>query len=171
MEKKYYTPSLDDLREGYEFEYQVYEEEKDEYTDEWETMIFDSRAGLGHDMTHSFSDGRVRVPYFDMDQLKNEGWLSSKFVDRSYGWISMEFLEKESSRNFKPGPDSWCADCSYITYYVGFYKGYGVGQSPIKVLKQTTGGFAGGEKLETIFYGDCLTVNEFRTLCKWLKIK
>lgn len=61
QEINYYTPTLYDLREGFKFELQVYDEETDEYIDEWEQHEFDVRSGLDHDEYHTFTDGRVRA--------------------------------------------------------------------------------------------------------------
>ena len=165
---KYYTPKIEDLFEGYEFEYQEYDEEKDEYTDNWIKSGFDSRAGLGHDLTHAFNEGRVRVSFLTVEQLIENGWKRSNFVSGKSTRDSNEYLEKESARNFKPGPDAMCFDCQYVTYYFGITRHVGF---PITIVKKTTGGFAGGEIIQTIFYGYLATMNEFRQVCKWLKLK
>lgn len=164
---KYYTPKIEDLFEGYEFEYQEYDEEKDEYVDNWIKSGFDSRAGLGHDLTHVFNEGRVRVPYLRKERLLLDGWAESNFKEK-YNRLQMKYLQKESSRNFKADPNAMCSDCKYATYYLGItrYADY-----PIKIIKETTGGFFGGERLETLFYGYIPTINEFKVICKWLKIK
>lgn len=60
-EQTYYVPELKDLREGFKFELQVYDEATDEYIDEWEEHEFDVRSGLGHDEYHTFTEGRVRA--------------------------------------------------------------------------------------------------------------
>lgn len=67
-QNQYYTPTLNDLREGFKFELQVYDYDTDDYIDEWEQHEFDVRSGLGHDEYHTFTEGRVRaltqeVPY------------------------------------------------------------------------------------------------------------
>lgn len=76
-EIKYYTPKISDLFDGYEFEYQEYDEIKDDYNDNWIETTFDSRCGLGHDLTHQFSEGTVRCKYLTKEQIKKEGWIYS----------------------------------------------------------------------------------------------
>ena len=164
---KYYTPKIEDLFEGYEFEHQEYDEFIDTYTGSWVKSGLDSRAGLGHDLTHAFNAGRVRVPYLTKEELLNNGWTESSFKEK-YSHLRMIFLEKESSRNFKPGPDAMCSDCQYVTYYLGITK---YSDYPIKIIKKTTGGFFGGERIETLFYGYLPTMNEFIQVCNWIKLK
>lgn len=60
-EQTYYVPELKDLREGFKFELQVYDEATDKYIDEWEEHTFDVRSGLGHDEYHTFTEGLVRA--------------------------------------------------------------------------------------------------------------
>src|ERR1044072_6034361 len=72
---KYYIPKIEDLFEGYEFEYQYYDVQKDEYIDLWINTVFDSRSGLGHDLTHQFNEGTVRVLYLTKQQIEKEGWV------------------------------------------------------------------------------------------------
>lgn len=72
--KEYYTPSLDDLVEGYEFEIQVYDEDKDEYKDEWRKEKFDVCCGLGYDNYATFCEGHVRTQHLTPAQIEAEGW-------------------------------------------------------------------------------------------------
>lgn len=72
--EKYYTPRIEEFHDGFEFEYNVYNEEIDEFTNMWEKSKFDSRSGLGHDMTHFLNDGQVRVKYLDQEDIESLGW-------------------------------------------------------------------------------------------------
>lgn len=77
---KYHIPKESELFEGYKFELQVYDYDTDEYKDEWEPQEFDIRAGLGHDEYHTFTEGRVRVPFITPDQVFECGWNPLEYL-------------------------------------------------------------------------------------------
>jgi hypothetical protein len=166
MEKnKYYTPKIENLFEGYEFEYQEYDYDKDEYSDQWVKMRFDSRVGLGHDLTHTFNEGRVRVPFLNQEQLESEGWIFKEYVKNPFVKRHHLFEKKslESEKGLMDGYDT--------IYSLKCLLDYPYMEIPMVMHLHTEGGFFGGVTHDgIIFDGRCPTINEFRTVCKWLKI-
>ena len=146
---KYYTPKIEDLFEGYEFEHQEYDEFVDVYTDNWVKSGFDSRGGLGHDLTHDFNDGRVRVPYLSKEQIEAEGW---KYLGGFWWeWPIKDsiYVEEFSNRT--------------LDFRLNF-------SSPDKYLIMEAYE-RNSFDWERVFAGPCPTVNELRTLQRWFKIK
>jgi hypothetical protein len=76
-EIKYYTAKESDFQEGLEFEYNEYDEEKDEFTGNWIKSYFDLRCGLGHDMTHFLHDGQIRIKCLDKKDIEDLGWVNT----------------------------------------------------------------------------------------------
>jgi hypothetical protein len=77
-ENKYYTPEIYEFHDGFEYEYNEYNEEEDEFTGRWISTKFDSRCGLGHDQNHFLSDGQIRVKYLDKEDIEAEGFTYKK---------------------------------------------------------------------------------------------
>jgi len=73
-ENKYYIPLTDEFHENFEFEYNEYDENKDEYTDNWIKTKFDIRSGLGHDLNHQLHENQIRVKYLDKSDLESLGF-------------------------------------------------------------------------------------------------
>ena len=69
MENKYFTPSIEDIKVGYECE-------KEDLLKGWKTFIFDAKAIRDY-MNCSmvdYQDDFFRVPYLTKEQLEAEGW-------------------------------------------------------------------------------------------------
>jgi hypothetical protein len=75
----YFIPKIEDLKENYQFEYQEYDEELDIFKDNWIKTNFDSREGLGHDLTYQFQSENVRCEFLTKEQIENESW---KFTEQ-----------------------------------------------------------------------------------------
>lgn len=85
MENKYYTPTIEELKEGFRYLQEIYDEEKDEYTGKYKVNIFDVRSGLGHDDYHTFTEGRVLCKYLDKQDIKDLGFVQClKSYDYTY---------------------------------------------------------------------------------------
>ena len=150
MKDNYYIPNITDFIDGFEFEYQEYNEKLDCYTDNWIKTKFDSRCGLGDNLTHQFHESTIRTSFLTKEDIINNGWIyretgRSKFYKRSsiteylldYNFNSKTlFIEK-----FNKGEDD---DLFYYPY-------------------------AGAEY---IFVGDCKCINDFKQITnKFLKIQ
>jgi hypothetical protein len=161
MENKleHYIPKIEDLFEGYEFEYQEYDYEKDEYIDNWIKGGFDSTGGLGHDLTHTFNEGRVRVPYLTKEQIVAEGWVYTGEVKGP--WYNESTFEKkdfDSKKGIMDGYDTkYILKCYLKIPYVDI---------PLTIHQYTEGGFMGGVHVDgNIFVGNCCaSINEFRKI-------
>lgn len=80
-EDKYYTPEIDEFFDKFEFEYKEYLEESDEYSNRWITSKFDTRSGLGHEITHQLYEETLRVKYLDKEDLIELGFNPVKDVE------------------------------------------------------------------------------------------
>ena len=87
---KYHIPKEEELFDGYEFELQVYDYKNYEYIDEWEKNVFDVRSGLEHDEYHTFTEGRVRVEKFSLEQLIPLGYTIHTNNKGTYSWAQRE---------------------------------------------------------------------------------
>lgn len=139
--EKYFVPKLEDLREGYVYEYQEYDEEIDNYIDKWNKSIFDSRNGLGHDLEHTFREGKVRVPYLSKEQIEAEGWIPI-----TEGNI-----------------DQWYRDDKHLA--LKLY--YNLGPKQDKIIIRIWQEISHGNQL---FLGECKCINTFRYICKLIGI-
>jgi hypothetical protein len=143
MENKYYVPELKDFYPGFE-----YEQYAPGTGDDWKKETF----GLWAEETRfiravyekGYESGWIRVPYLTKGQIEAEGWT---YTGRT---IDMWF-EKEGS--FEIG--SWTSykiRIHYGTDHRLFINAVDVGNE------------------ESIFQGECKSINEFRTIMRWLKL-
>lgn len=92
--KKYYIPEIEDFHEGLEFEENIYDENLDEFTGKWEKHIFDSRGGLGNELTHVLEDRQLRVKYLDQEDIEDfdfSYWTDSHGYWRCFKTISVKW--------------------------------------------------------------------------------
>jgi len=131
MDDKYFVPDIEDLRIGYEFEFQGIPKG-------WHKMIFkedDSLIVMKYNI-EKLSDA-IRVPYLTKEQIEAEGWKE----------ISKYNYEKINSN---------------ITAYYGDDHYLWI-MHPGKTI-------LGEDYLANSFKGECKSINEFRYICKLLKI-
>jgi hypothetical protein len=70
MENKYFTPDIEDMSIG--CEYELYHQE-----DGWKKVIFSAWENFNYDaFIHCLKDKEVRVPYLTKELIENEGWHS-----------------------------------------------------------------------------------------------
>ncbi len=72
--EKYYTPQIEELKEGFRYLSEIYNEEKDEYTGKYEVKFFSARSGIGHDDYCTFTEGRVKVKLLDKEDIASCGF-------------------------------------------------------------------------------------------------
>ena len=160
MQNKYYTPDLEDLRIGYEFEfYQGYssesdykpntENEKEEY---WKKDIFtkddalshnDYNAGYFAELIKDTERGYIRVPYLTKEQIEKEGWQYPFTIDISI--LDRIELVKDIDN-----------DRIILRYNI---------ENKNLILQQKY-----HKDTPILFNGFCKSINEFRTIMKLLKI-
>lgn len=147
MENKYYTPSIEDIRVGYELEYHNWSrDERGEPKlnfDRWESTIL-KEGNVSTFMKYGITKG-VRVPYLTKEQIEKEEW---KQVNNLRGNIESYLTDKKDyDCYFKKG---WCLlhynklNTIEVSYTAGIY--------PIQIL----------------YVGKCPSINEFRTITKLL---
>ena len=67
---KYYIPKIEDLFDGYEFEYQVHNREENEWITVWTHHKFNIQNSFDdNNIWKALIHGRVRVEYFNLQQL------------------------------------------------------------------------------------------------------
>lgn len=154
MENKYYTPAIEDLHVGYEYEYRVGKN----YA--WNTgKIFDlytDRDGYGiYEVEEYLGEGNIRTPYLTKEQIEAEGWmLKAKSIDL---WFESD-IEKASRLQELYG---------YKCYKL--YLNYGLHDHKI-IIKGDFNGGSNFDNSDTLFEGFCPSINEYRTICKLLNI-
>jgi hypothetical protein len=68
MKNKYFTPDIEDMSVGYEYE--LYHQE-----DGWKKVIFSAWENFNYDaFIYCLKDKEVRVPYLTKEQIEGEGW-------------------------------------------------------------------------------------------------
>lgn len=87
----YFIPKIEDLKENYQFEYQEYDEELDIFKDNWIKTNFDSREGLGHDLTYQFQSENVRCEFLTKEQIENEGWKFTQQIGNTLFFKKKDF--------------------------------------------------------------------------------
>lgn len=75
MENKYFTPNIEDIRIGYEFEWKKVPTE--DFS--WEKDIMNGSKLIAF-LTWGISPDRIRVPYLTKEQIEVEGWEFPTFT-------------------------------------------------------------------------------------------
>jgi hypothetical protein len=141
---KYFVPDIEDLCIGYELEMnwnRAYEEKWVPIKISIQDEEFTYTDEIS-DIVNALDDGmsEARVPYLTKEQIKNEGW---KLVWND-GNDGIEVFNFEK--------DKWILDFS--VGYSGKTNHILIGTSPTSIF----------------FRGECKSINEFRYICKLLKI-
>jgi len=136
----YFIPKIEDLKENYQFEYQEYDEELDIFKDNWIKTNFDSREGLGHDLTYQFQSENVRCEFLTKEQIKAEGW--KEIFNRHDGFGKYSYFQKGTT---------------HITFQEK--------EHLIEIHNDED-----YDEHKTWYNGKCRCINEFRTICKLLEI-
>ena len=141
---KYFTPSIEDIRVGYELEVYYKHFFSDKPTEEgWENHIVRLETLILY--AGEVKKGVARVPYLTKEQIEKEGWeYMSKSVDiwfkkegsfEMYGWTARKVV------------------CHY-----------GLHDKKLTIYADDTG------TDHHIFQGQCKDINTFRYICKLLGI-
>ncbi len=147
-ENKYYTPEIEDLHVGYEVE--SYEWSRDEAGvealnyDRWVSTKLDERR-IETILKYKNLSG-IRVPYLTKEQIEAEGWEIEEGHTGQFYRKKGEFeIYRMSHYNTKTGDE----------------------ELELKLLIYTIQ----NEQSVFLYKGDYKSINEFRTLMKWLNIK
>lgn len=143
-QNKYYTPEIEDLRVGYEYEFRYDEKHT------WQKETIDICPQLDHeqfDWVYGLLEkNNLRVPYLTKEQIVDEGWeLTTIGAHFKCGFVYSKISEDVEYRlNFE--------HCGYKKNLI----------TVIKVVNKDT--------LVSIFQGDCKSINELRIVEKLLNI-
>ena len=151
MENKYYTPTLDDIRLGYEYEIN--------YSGYWKKLVitdfYTDGYGLGdvQEVVAKINNNpnQIRIPYLTKEQIIAEGWELTNVLEE----------DDEGKDIFSTGFEKYINDDNWyslvlkdnkIIIYKSWYRN--------NVCRLT----------RTVYYGKCPSINEFRTITKLLNI-
>jgi len=145
MKNKYFTPNIEDLYVGYECEIKEVVEDsntKSGYNLEWVPYII----GINNIGTSDIkvNSGSIRTPYLSEEQIINEGW-THHYDDFTFGVFWKEIDE------------NWDYSLEYDYTYHRLLITI-ISKDDMKILS-------------TKFSGECKSINELRTIFKFLKIK
>lgn len=153
-DQKYFTPAIEDLRVGYEFE-KIHSFQKKTWTKDAISEFYFFPKGDGTvgilDMVFSIKEGTIRVPYLTKEQIEAEGWMlleRSAFIHFNVG-LEFQFSEGTAYRLEFPSTKN------------ELYKG-----REIRIYKKTLAG-----RGDTLFVGQCPDINTLRHIQKLLNIK
>ena len=160
LNDKYYIPNIEDIRYGYEYEelWENIPSIKEKLIQEWKPTIFGhSQDVYEYNRIRQIITGvhfsfescgnlvrrdKIRVPFLTKEQIEAEGWREVKLNNN----------EQATSLYKKNGYDLRIyQDCLRLSELM---VGAGMMPSWDKIL----------------FEGECKSINEFRLICKWLKI-
>lgn len=157
---KHYHPNLEDLRVGYEFEYSLQSIHLPNGMD-WKKMVVEEKhlfpdySDQDNEAFISFIAGaikrkNIRVPYLTKEQIESEGWKITKNLDD----------EELTGQKIK-------SDFTFFEiYYDTFLKELIVEEfNQAQLVNAKTGDY----NSNTIFKGECKSINEFRIIIKMLK--
>jgi hypothetical protein len=152
MEKKYFTPDIEDFHVGYEFQGKVYGEK-----DEWVNCLYSKPTD---EMFCKDSDGNIwvndsiRVPYLTKEQIEAEGWKYYQTIPDSI--FSKSYVEYYKDVEWFKIVISISETSHYLTIE--------------KVFQNVRAGNGLQEFRNTMYNGECKDINTFRKLCKLLHI-
>lgn len=96
QEPNYFTPSIEDIHVGYEFEAFLANPKKKDRV--WKPQIYENKwVDKYLDFEYMLKEGRIRVPYLTKEQIEKEGWKkqgSNKFYEKHknskiyYLWVT-----------------------------------------------------------------------------------
>ncbi len=144
-ENKYYTPELSDFYIGYDYERSSYSGG----AEEWDRIIVN--GGDIEEIDNIFSRGeqsqKVRVPYLTKEQIEAEGFSGGRLLKHFVG---------EDTRRF---------------YYGKYEMDFNEITRKLSILDPNNEQCEQDCDENYLYNAECKSINEFRTLMKWLNIK
>lgn len=166
MENKYFTPDIEDIRVGYECEFasDPLSFELNNYDRvqigklsmvEFNNIIRWYEGGL---LDYEDLTGVVRTPYLTKEQIEAEGW---EFYD-SWERCTYKMSDEEKYIKYKKvyKDKKNCFDKPLIVYLTYFFNTHFIFLNNDESY----------DDLDTYYQGQCPSINEFRYICKLLKI-
>jgi hypothetical protein len=155
----YFTPSIEDIRIGYECEC-LWQRPEPRTWDKIEITETDTEEYLKlsvEDVIRRVKSNEIRVPYLTKEQIENCGFtLKHKSIDH---WFQIN-----EDKRFDTDLQNFCG---YKAYNV--FLNYGFHDYRLKIK----GDFSGGEdfdKAETLYDGECKCINELKQILKQIHI-
>lgn len=144
MENKYFTPDIEDIRVGYEYE-QHFE------TEDWQPSVYSETHANLFNFKCWIKLGRIRVPYLTKEQIEVEGW-EYQTTNKIRNWYEIESPENGGN---------------WYGYYI--YKAQLIHDSEMKYVKISF--CFDCANWETVFEGECKDINTLRSVMKLLRMK
>jgi len=145
MENKYFTPSIEDIRIGYECEAHLLIIER---VDKWIPIKF---KGVCEDVRKYHSQGVYRTLYLTKEQIEEEGW-EFKQTNKIRDWYEIESPEDGGN---------------WYGYYI--YKAQLIYDEEMKLMKISF--CFDCTTWETVFEGECKCINTLRSVMRLLRMK
>lgn len=153
QDKKYYIPEVEELHENYRCE--IYDQASTKLMKDarWHPVVVNTSTneiGLCVAMNRVkqlLRNNHLRTKYLDREDIESLGWELWRVVDKAMG---------RDSESFTLG--NWMMGYNYDTHTIGILI-----LDPSKELDYPNNCGT--------YRGECKSINELRTLMKWLKIK
>lgn len=168
-DNQYFTPSIEDIRVGYECEWKMPKQEFDTYGDKscygWQKHTVTINDFDQHDLSdpfHNFAWGgcEFRTPYLTREQIEAEGW-KFKHTNKTRWWYEKDdtFFECPMTTGYQIMRLEMVHDPEFKAIRIqAYYRGEaGYDKSE-------------GVDLPIIFEGYCKDINTFRQICKLINI-
>jgi hypothetical protein len=149
LENKYFTPSIEDIRVGYEFEaFLANPKKKDK---QWKSQVYENKWVDNYlDFEYMLKQGRIRVPYLTKEQIEKEGWKYYSTLSEGDGE-----LKDSTTTAYVYKKDGFTCRFSVVDRTISLYA------KPINNDEWW---------IRIIFRGECKDINTFRYICKLLGI-
>lgn len=150
---KYFTPSIEDIRVGYEYE--AHRWNMPPKPDEWEKMVWgESTMMNSFDMSYFRElcrEEKIRVPYLTKEQIEAEGWeTEDASIDDQLVWGSKFRATKKID--------------DVTSYRASFERDNRV------FIQMNITNIESNVIPMSLFSGECKDINTFRYICKLLNI-
>jgi len=161
MENKYYVPSREDFREGFEYEKLHCTYSTSDFTlisSQWIKHVFDDfTSSENYLLDEEFQNNSIRVPFLTKEQIEEEGWKFNYLGKNDWFKGNIPILPyNEVDYPF----ELWF---KLDKYWLGFYKSI----HKIVILEKSEE-YPEGESI--LFKGTIPSINEFRYISKLLGI-
>lgn len=151
MTEEYYTPSIEDIRVGYECEFNSdkfeWVKRKFEFGDISELVSWYQNGIFNTDDLSEI----IKVPYLTKKQIENEGWI---------------FTRDFKSKLYFETTDIWNGDL-----VDGGFLEYDTSNHQLIITTKDGGYNSDGPTISVKFKGECPSINELRFILKLIKIK
>jgi len=149
VENKYYTPSIEDIRVGYEYESL---QKQQDGSEKWVPQKIVRRYDLEGDWENWLYYGIVKTPYLTKEQIEAEGWKIENVL----------IQDDDDNDMFSTG---FVKDIDENHWYELFFQGDKIFIQYKWYRNSVT------QLCRTVYYGKCPSINEFRTIQKLLGIE